>query len=334
MAPLDSQSLYISGSAPSTEETLVVIVTFRIESHVRRSSNRAIGRHSNYGSIAPKAPTEDYEGRILIPGNCGNYFELRHFHGFIELAAGGNFFLATMPRWNILFRALLLRLRRTIDSTTAPAPALSKQGMDECLALRSRCASINLIHLQTGKKRSLPDLTPSCMTLNLRIRSISIPMEIAKRQISGITRNLGPTQDFIWKEDYATRGSNIKEVPGDVCTARKLSTFSKLATMDPPGDIMVQTSQPKRSLTPEKLQVDEMTQKLHPSLWKIFDIGTGIDFMGPPSRSHEGTSIFSWQRLFVQHGLKRTALPPNDAPSSLQISEISLRPDFVLPVLS
>ncbi|GKG34981.1 hypothetical protein Tco_0437677 [Tanacetum coccineum] len=30
----------------------------------------------------------------------------------------------------------------------------------------------------------------------------------------------------------------------------KLLRFSQLATMDPPGDIMVQTSQPKRSLTP------------------------------------------------------------------------------------
>ncbi|GJZ36960.1 hypothetical protein Tco_0583151 [Tanacetum coccineum] len=38
--------------------------------------------------------------------------------------------------------------------------------------------------------------------------------------------------------------------PGDVCTAMKLLRFSQLATMDPPGDIMVQTSQPKRSLTP------------------------------------------------------------------------------------
>ncbi|GJY06402.1 reverse transcriptase domain-containing protein [Tanacetum coccineum] len=32
-----------------------------------------------------------------------------------------------------------------------------------------------------------------------------------------------------------------------VCTANKLSTSSKLATMDPPGDIMVQISPPKRS---------------------------------------------------------------------------------------
>ncbi|GJX95285.1 hypothetical protein Tco_0351083 [Tanacetum coccineum] len=30
----------------------------------------------------------------------------------------------------------------------------------------------------------------------------------------------------------------------------KLLRFSQLATMDPPGDIMVQTSQPKRSLIP------------------------------------------------------------------------------------
>ncbi|GKA66616.1 hypothetical protein Tco_0766424 [Tanacetum coccineum] len=38
---------------------------------------------------------------------------------------------------------------------------------------------------------------------------------------------------------------------GGVCTAKKLSTFSKLATIDPPGDITVQISPPKRSLMPD-----------------------------------------------------------------------------------
>ncbi|GJX24909.1 hypothetical protein Tco_0231205 [Tanacetum coccineum] len=38
---------------------------------------------------------------------------------------------------------------------------------------------------------------------------------------------------------------------GGVCTARSLSTFSKLATMDPPGDITVQISPPERSLMPD-----------------------------------------------------------------------------------
>ncbi|GKF83853.1 reverse transcriptase domain-containing protein, partial [Tanacetum coccineum] len=37
---------------------------------------------------------------------------------------------------------------------------------------------------------------------------------------------------------------------GGVCTTKKLSTSSKLATMDPPGDIMVQISPPERSLMP------------------------------------------------------------------------------------
>ncbi|GJW35378.1 reverse transcriptase domain-containing protein [Tanacetum coccineum] len=36
-------------------------------------------------------------------------------------------------------------------------------------------------------------------------------------------------------------------IPGGVCTAKKLSTFSKLATMDPPGDIMVQISPAKKT---------------------------------------------------------------------------------------
>ncbi|GKG37373.1 hypothetical protein Tco_0447546, partial [Tanacetum coccineum] len=47
-----------------------------------------------------------------------------------------------------------------------------------------------------------------------------------------------------------TTPSCLKYVRINVCTAMKLLRFFQLATMDPPGDIMVQTSQLKRSLTP------------------------------------------------------------------------------------
>ncbi|GKE32996.1 reverse transcriptase domain-containing protein, partial [Tanacetum coccineum] len=52
--------------------------------------------------------------------------------------------------------------------------------MDECLALVDLGASINLMPFSVWKKLNLPDLTPTCMTLELVDRSISRPIGIAK----------------------------------------------------------------------------------------------------------------------------------------------------------
>ncbi|GJU68191.1 reverse transcriptase domain-containing protein, partial [Tanacetum coccineum] len=53
-------------------------------------------------------------------------------------------------------------------------------GMDECLALADLGASINLMPLSVWKKLSLPELTPTCMTLELANRSITKPIGIAE----------------------------------------------------------------------------------------------------------------------------------------------------------
>nr|GFA83045.1 DNA-directed DNA polymerase [Tanacetum cinerariifolium] len=53
-------------------------------------------------------------------------------------------------------------------------------GMDECLALADLGASINLMPLSVWKGLSLPELTPTCMTLELVDRSVSKPIGIAK----------------------------------------------------------------------------------------------------------------------------------------------------------
>ncbi|GJU22616.1 reverse transcriptase domain-containing protein [Tanacetum coccineum] len=58
-----------------------------------------------------------------------------------------------------------------------PKPSIP---MDECLALADLGASINLMPLSVWKKLSLPDLTPTCMTLELADRSISRPIGIAE----------------------------------------------------------------------------------------------------------------------------------------------------------
>nr|GEW51612.1 reverse transcriptase domain-containing protein [Tanacetum cinerariifolium] len=53
-------------------------------------------------------------------------------------------------------------------------------GMAECLALADLGASINLMPFSTWKRLSLPDLTPTCMTLELADRSISRPVGVAE----------------------------------------------------------------------------------------------------------------------------------------------------------
>nr|GFC75758.1 reverse transcriptase domain-containing protein [Tanacetum cinerariifolium] len=53
-------------------------------------------------------------------------------------------------------------------------------GMDECLAFADLGASINLMPLSVWEGLSLPELTPTCMTLKLADRSVSKPLGIAK----------------------------------------------------------------------------------------------------------------------------------------------------------
>ncbi|GKF94307.1 reverse transcriptase domain-containing protein, partial [Tanacetum coccineum] len=53
-------------------------------------------------------------------------------------------------------------------------------GIDECLALADLGASINLMPLFVWKKLSLPELTPTCMTLELADRAISQPIGIVE----------------------------------------------------------------------------------------------------------------------------------------------------------
>nr|GEX30481.1 reverse transcriptase domain-containing protein [Tanacetum cinerariifolium] len=53
-------------------------------------------------------------------------------------------------------------------------------GMAECLALADLGASINLMPFYVWKRLSLPDLTPTCMTLELTDRLISRPVGVAE----------------------------------------------------------------------------------------------------------------------------------------------------------
>nr|GEY90132.1 reverse transcriptase domain-containing protein [Tanacetum cinerariifolium] len=89
-----------------------------------------------------------------------------------------------------MVKALLLD-KKNQSSTPAhsPTPAPVKavepncvtcDGMDECLAVADLGASINLMPLSVWEGLSLPELTPTCMTLKLVDHSVSKPIGITK----------------------------------------------------------------------------------------------------------------------------------------------------------
>nr|GEW44208.1 reverse transcriptase domain-containing protein [Tanacetum cinerariifolium] len=87
-------------------------------------------------------------------------------------------------------------------------------GMDECLALADLGASINLMPLSVWEALSLPELTLTCMTLELADRSVSKPIGIAKdvsvKEVtvpkwSESSRRCGNNQ-IIMRSKIATRG--------------------------------------------------------------------------------------------------------------------------------
>nr|GEY91357.1 hypothetical protein [Tanacetum cinerariifolium] len=91
-----------------------------------------------------------------------------------------------------------------------------------------------------------------------------------------------------------------------VLLAKKLSTSSPLATVDPPGDTTVPTTPSKRFL----IQKDEMPQN-EIQVCKIFDIW-GIDFMGPFPNS-KGNKYILVTVDYLLKWVKAKALPTNDA---------------------
>nr|GFB32441.1 reverse transcriptase domain-containing protein [Tanacetum cinerariifolium] len=148
----------------------------------------------------------------------------------------------------------------------------------------------------------------------------------------------------------------MRDFSGGFCCSkslisRKLSTFSKLATMAPQGDIMVQTSLQKRSLMP--VYSGPPSTRMPTSLLKFVTRANGKEkfhnamrCLKTPSKCvksltfgaltlwarsclHEGTSIFSWQSTICQNGLKRKHFPPTTPElfaNSLNLSS----PDLVL----
>nr|GEY42603.1 hypothetical protein [Tanacetum cinerariifolium] len=117
-----------------------------------------------------------------------------------------------------------------------------------------------------------------------------------------------------------------------IVKAKKLSTFLKLATMDPQGDIMVLTSPPRKSLMPvsfgppstrmptslsktmtranDKEKIHNMMRCLKTQSKFVKSLTFGALNLWAHSRLHEGTNIFSWPSIIYQNRLKRKRSPP------------------------
>nr|GEX66356.1 reverse transcriptase domain-containing protein [Tanacetum cinerariifolium] len=129
-------------------------------------------------------------------------------------------------------------------------------GMDECLALADLGASINLMPLSVWKGLSLPELTLTCMTLELadRIRAL---IDVHKGELTlrieneAITYNLDQTSRYSANYDQMT-ASKI-DVTGEACEeySQEVLGFSDVTTSGSPtpsDDLIISTTSTK--LTP------------------------------------------------------------------------------------
>ncbi|GJZ19869.1 reverse transcriptase domain-containing protein [Tanacetum coccineum] len=84
--------------------------------------------------------------------------------------------LLLMPRFAPTIKSLLMNKEKLLELAKIP----ELLGMDVCHALADLGASINLMPLSIWKKLSLPELTPTRMTLELADRSITRPKGLAE----------------------------------------------------------------------------------------------------------------------------------------------------------
>nr|GEW34172.1 reverse transcriptase domain-containing protein [Tanacetum cinerariifolium] len=147
------------------------------------------------------------------------------------------------------------------------------------------------------------------------------------------------------KVDVIAKLPHPTTVKGGVFTARKPLTFLRLATMDPPGDIMARTTRPRRCLTSDFIgpqsTVMPMTwsnlvtlvnvrERFHNKM-KCLKIPSKFSkFLTFGHRLHGAVPVFTREqiytrgrRLLVEMGRIESA-PHQRRPSGLQILEISL----------
>nr|GFA56220.1 reverse transcriptase domain-containing protein [Tanacetum cinerariifolium] len=91
--------------------------------------------------------------------------------------------LSEMARTSLNEHCSMVLLKKLLEKLGDPSKILIPcdfPGMAECLALADLSASINLMSFPMWKRLSLPNLTLTCITLELANRSISRPVRVAE----------------------------------------------------------------------------------------------------------------------------------------------------------
>nr|GEZ85346.1 reverse transcriptase domain-containing protein [Tanacetum cinerariifolium] len=158
---------------------------------------------SNSQSTAPVQPTDtqsESETPVSEPIVAPKFYEIfkemsfeisfmdalmlmRKFASTLKALIGNKEKLSEMARTPMNEHCLAVILNKLPKKLGDPRKFLIPcefPGMDECLALADLGASINLMPLFVWKRLSLPELTPTCMTLKLADRTESKPVGIAK----------------------------------------------------------------------------------------------------------------------------------------------------------
>ncbi|GJV50126.1 reverse transcriptase domain-containing protein [Tanacetum coccineum] len=133
--------------------------------------------------------------------------------------------------------------------------------MDECLTLADLGANINLMPLSVWKKLSLPELTPTCMTLELADRSISRPIGVAEDLSVKVGKfhfpanfvvvdfDANPRVPLILGRSFLKTGRALIDVyEGELTLCVEVLGFSVSGNPTPSSELIVSTSSP--TLTP------------------------------------------------------------------------------------
>ncbi|GJS33436.1 reverse transcriptase domain-containing protein [Tanacetum coccineum] len=157
-----------------------------------------------------EAPTVGYEDAIVVPEITADNFELKH---------------------TLLAVILSTKLpKKYWETPTNFYYHVIFPDMEECLALADLGASINLMPLSVWKKLSLPELTPTCMTLELAYRSITKPIGIAEDVYLKVGKFKFPADFVVVDFDADSRvplilGRSFLRLPDDDMTANRIDVI-------------------------------------------------------------------------------------------------------------
>ncbi|GKB55119.1 reverse transcriptase domain-containing protein [Tanacetum coccineum] len=128
-----------------------------------------------------RAPMEGYGEAIVLPENNADHFEIKT--NLLQLVQANPPVNDPKIPYTENCSSLAMLLKKLPEKLGDPGKFLilcNFPGMDVCYALAVIGASINIMPLSIWKKLSLPELTPTRMTLELADRSITYPKGLAE----------------------------------------------------------------------------------------------------------------------------------------------------------